>query len=137
MLSSGGGYRAHCGVCRWISENISFDLDVRVNVFETNIRLLGGLLSAHILASDPRYTRLHSSRVARLKCYLLRFRLDLFPDYNGALLSMSRDLGKRLLAAFGKDSALPYAWVNLKHGPFTARSEPVDCLLIVLVTSRS
>ena len=30
-----------------------FDLDVNVSVFESNIRLLGGLLSGHILASDP------------------------------------------------------------------------------------
>lgn len=32
----------------------SFDFDVNVSVFETTIRLLGGLLSAHLLAIDPR-----------------------------------------------------------------------------------
>ncbi len=37
----------------WIEKNISFDLDIRVHVFEVNIRVLGGLLSAHMLASDP------------------------------------------------------------------------------------
>lgn len=30
-----------------------FDLDVNVSVFETTIRVLGGLLSAHLLALDP------------------------------------------------------------------------------------
>jgi hypothetical protein len=32
-----------------------FDYDVTVSVFETNIRLLGGLLSAHLLASHPEW----------------------------------------------------------------------------------
>lgn len=35
-------------------ELTSFDFDVNVSVFETTIRLLGGLLSAHLLAIDPR-----------------------------------------------------------------------------------
>jgi mannosidase alpha-like ER degradation enhancer 2 len=30
----------------------SFDLDVNVSVFETTIRILGGLLSAHLMAID-------------------------------------------------------------------------------------
>jgi hypothetical protein len=32
-----------------------FDYDVTVSVFETNIRLLGGLLSAHLLASHSEW----------------------------------------------------------------------------------
>jgi len=32
-----------------------FDFDVTVSVFETNIRLLGGLLSAHLLAEHPEW----------------------------------------------------------------------------------
>lgn len=31
----------------------SFDFDINVSVFETTIRLLGGLLSAHLMAIDP------------------------------------------------------------------------------------
>jgi mannosidase alpha-like ER degradation enhancer 2 len=31
----------------------NFDFDVSVSVFETTIRLLGGLLSAHLMAIDP------------------------------------------------------------------------------------
>jgi mannosidase alpha-like ER degradation enhancer 2 len=58
---------------RWVSTHLTFDLDSSVSVFETNIRVLGalrsvvaalsaasdalsragGLLSAHLLASDP------------------------------------------------------------------------------------
>ena len=32
----------------------NFDYDVSISVFETTIRLLGGLLSAHLFAVDPR-----------------------------------------------------------------------------------
>lgn len=57
---------------------------MRVNVFEANIRLLGGLLSAHMLAQDP----VHGPR--------------LMPEgvYSGGLLDLALDLGKRLLPAF-------------------------------------
>lgn len=82
----------------YITNHIHFNYDLRVNVFETNIRLLGGLLSAHLLAIDPR--------------------LDLMPDYNGGLLGLAHDLGKRLLPAFKNLDldGIPYAWVNLRHG---------------------
>jgi len=32
----------------------SFNLDVNVSVFETTIRVLGGLLAAHLMAVDPK-----------------------------------------------------------------------------------
>ena len=31
----------------------SFDFDVNISVFETTIRILGGLMSAHLMAIDP------------------------------------------------------------------------------------
>ena len=34
------------------SELEDFDVDVNVSVFETTIRVLGGLLSAHIMVTD-------------------------------------------------------------------------------------
>lgn len=87
----------------WISTHVSFDVDVRVNVFEANIRLLGGLLSAHVLASDQKY-RMHVQLVPLnepIICIMMvDDRLGLMPDYQGALLSLSIDLGHRLLAAF-------------------------------------
>jgi mannosidase alpha-like ER degradation enhancer 1 len=36
---------------KWVIENVNFDKDLNVSVFETNIRVLGGLLSCHLLAS--------------------------------------------------------------------------------------
>ncbi|KAH7688815.1 Glycoside hydrolase family 47 protein [Dioscorea alata] len=81
----------------WLSENLTFDVDVRINLFECNIRVLGGLVSAHILATDSK------SRLA--------------PGiYKNQLLSLAADLGQRFLPAFDTPTGLPYAWINLKHG---------------------
>lgn len=50
-------------------------------VFETNIRILGGLLSAHLLAT--------------------------YPGYDGSLLRLAKDLGDRLLPAFRTPTGTP------------------------------
>jgi len=34
----------------WIKENLDYDQDQDINTFETTIRMLGGLLSAHYLS---------------------------------------------------------------------------------------
>ncbi|KAA3454539.1 putative alpha-mannosidase I MNS4 [Gossypium australe] len=36
----------------WIGKNLQFDINKTVSIFETTIRVLGGLLSAHLIASD-------------------------------------------------------------------------------------
>jgi hypothetical protein len=82
-------------VCR----ELSFDLDVNVNVFETTIRILGGLLSAHIMASDT----------------ALSLWTDAVP-YDGFLLDLALDLGVRLLPAFNTNTGIPYGTINLKKG---------------------
>ncbi|XP_074564635.1 alpha-mannosidase I MNS5 [Curcuma longa] len=81
----------------WLSDNLTFDVDARVNLFECNIRLLGGLVSAHILASDSK---------SRLENGL----------YKNQLLDLAEDLGQRFLPAFETPTGLPYAWINLKYG---------------------
>jgi mannosyl-oligosaccharide alpha-1,2-mannosidase len=55
-----------------------------VSVFETNIRLVGGLLSAHHACGDP------------------------------VLLAKARDLADRLMPAFDTPTGMPYRYVNLK-----------------------
>uniref|UniRef100_A0A1B0CP03 alpha-1,2-Mannosidase n=1 Tax=Lutzomyia longipalpis TaxID=7200 RepID=A0A1B0CP03_LUTLO len=78
--------------------NSNFDSDINVSVFETNIRIVGGLLSAHLL-----------SRRAGVK---------LEPGWpcNGPLLRLAEDVAKRLLPAFDTKTGMPYGTVNLKHG---------------------
>ncbi|KAJ4842505.1 Alpha-mannosidase I mns5 [Turnera subulata] len=81
----------------WLSENLSFDVDARVNLFECNIRVLGGLVSAHILATD------YTSKLVQ-------------GSYKNQLLVLAEDLGRRFLPAFDTPTGLPYAWINLKYG---------------------
>ena len=80
-----------------------FDRDLEVNVFETTIRWLGGLLSAHCLAANGTGAPPHPHR----------FRL---PGYDGSLLRAAHDLGTRLLPAFHTKTGIPYGTVNLRHG---------------------
>ncbi|KAL1566228.1 Alpha-mannosidase I mns5 [Salvia divinorum] len=81
----------------WLSENLTFDVDARINLFECNIRVLGGLVSAHILATDS------TNRLTK-------------GTYSNQLLVLAEELGRRFLPAFDTPTGLPYAWINLKHG---------------------
>ncbi|KAG7449275.1 alpha mannosidase-like protein [Guyanagaster necrorhizus] len=88
-----------------VIQSVSFDVNTRPQVFETTIRVLGGLLSGHIFANQtgqPFY----------------------LPWYRGELLQMAHDLGKRLLPAFSTPTGLPYARINLRHG--LARGETLE-----------
>ncbi|KAJ8286416.1 hypothetical protein GJAV_G00039030 [Gymnothorax javanicus] len=78
--------------------DVRLDNDVVVSVFETNIRVLGGLLGAHVMAD------------------LLRSRGERLQWYRDELLHMAKDLGHRLLPAFNTTSGLPYPRVNLRYG---------------------
>ena len=85
----------------WISTSLDYDQDHNVNTFETTIRMLGGLLSAHYLSTT-------------------------FPDMapvadsaHGApgedlYLEKAADLADRILGAFDSDSGVPYASIYLK-----------------------
>ncbi|KAM4527162.1 ER degradation-enhancing alpha-mannosidase-like protein 3 isoform 2-T2 [Odontesthes bonariensis] len=78
--------------------DVRFDNDVVVSVFETNIRVLGGLLGGHVMAD------------------LLRHRGERMQWYRDELLQMAIELGHRLLPAFNTTSGLPYPKVNLRYG---------------------
>lgn len=84
-----------------IIENVSFDTDNTVQVFEANIRILGSLLSAHLLINDTKQPF-----------------GDLIPvGYNNELLDLAHELASRLLPAFeNTKTGLPYPRVNLRHG---------------------
>ncbi|KAK1310115.1 putative alpha-mannosidase I MNS4 [Acorus calamus] len=81
----------------WISKNLRFDIDKTVSVFETTIRILGGLLSAHLIASD-----LATGMTIQ--------------SYNDELLHLAEDLAQRLLPAFDTPTGIPYGSINLLHG---------------------
>jgi mannosidase alpha-like ER degradation enhancer 2 len=69
-----------------VVNNLNFNVDTEVQLFEVNIRLLGGLLSSYELTNDKR------------------------------LLALAKDLGTRLLPAFNSPTGMPYRFVNLSTG---------------------
>ncbi|KAG0468535.1 hypothetical protein HPP92_017863, partial [Vanilla planifolia] len=81
----------------WIGENVRFDINKTVSVFETTIRVLGGLLSAHLIASD----------------YSTGMKIE---SYNDELLHLAEDLARRMLPAFETPTGIPFGSVNLLHG---------------------
>lgn len=77
----------------WVDQTLNYDQKTEVNTFETTIRMLGGLLSAHYLQEV----------------------LQLVPsDRNPDMyLEKATGLADRLLGAFESPSGIPYASVNL------------------------
>jgi mannosyl-oligosaccharide alpha-1,2-mannosidase len=81
----------------WVKRELSFEVDGEVSVFETSIRLLGGLLSAYHACGDE------------------------------AVLAKARDLGDRLLPAFSTPTGMPLRTVNLRTGEARdSKSNPAE-----------
>lgn len=78
----------------------SFNTDVTIQIFETTIRIIGSLISAHLYASDP-----------RKKVYLGNEYLD-----NPFLLTLAKNMADKLLPAYLTETGLPYPRINLKNG---------------------
>ncbi len=74
-----------------ILENLTFDHDFDVQIFEINIRLLGGLLTAYQMDGNKRF------------------------------LELATDLADRLLPAFDSPTGMPYVRVNLRTGEVRQR----------------
>ncbi|TNN53809.1 ER degradation-enhancing alpha-mannosidase-like protein 3 [Liparis tanakae] len=83
---------------RRVLTDVRLDNDIVVSVFETNIRVLGGLLGGHSMA------------------VMLKDKGQHMQWYQDELLHMATDLGHRLLPAFNTSSGLPYPRVNLRFG---------------------
>lgn len=114
-----------------------FDVDSKVQVFETAIRGLGGLLSAHLFAVGelpirgytPPEEQAAYARTWHKNQTLERNEGILWSngfEYDGQLLRLAYDLGNRLIPAFWSPTGIPYPRVNLRHGiPFYVNS-PVN-----------
>src|SRR5690349_8922814 len=81
----------HDGV-EWLKRNLDFDVDGEVSVFETSIRLVGGLLSTFHACGDP------------------------------MLLAKARDCADRLLPSFSASPiGIPHRFINLRTGALRGR----------------
>ncbi|KAM4607313.1 mannosidase, alpha, class 1B, member 1b [Polymixia lowei] len=70
----------------WVATELSFNKNVDVNLFESTIRILGGLLSTYHLTGDTLF------------------------------LDKAKDIGSRLMPAFKTPSKIPYSDVNIGKG---------------------
>lgn len=84
-----------------VMDTVSFDKDSTVQVFEATIRIMGSLLSAHMILTDSKQP----------------FGEMVLEDYDDELLHLAHDLAVRLLPAFeNTKTGIPYPRVNLKKG---------------------
>ncbi|XP_021720326.1 mannosyl-oligosaccharide 1,2-alpha-mannosidase MNS1-like [Chenopodium quinoa] len=70
----------------WVANTLDFNKDYDASVFETTIRVVGGLLSAYDLSNDKMF------------------------------LEKAQDIADRLLPAWDTSSGIPYNIINLAHG---------------------
>ncbi|XP_007557827.1 endoplasmic reticulum mannosyl-oligosaccharide 1,2-alpha-mannosidase-like [Poecilia formosa] len=70
----------------WVASELTFNKNVDVNLFESTIRILGGLLSTYHLTGDSLF------------------------------LDKAKDVGSRLMPAFNTQSKIPYSDVNIGKG---------------------
>ncbi len=70
----------------YVINEIDFDKNIDVKIFEVNIRVLGGLLAMYQYSGREE------------------------------ILAKAEDFGKRMLPAFNSPTGIPYYWVNLKTG---------------------
>nr|XP_060613211.1 endoplasmic reticulum mannosyl-oligosaccharide 1,2-alpha-mannosidase [Anolis sagrei ordinatus] len=71
---------------QWVATELRFDKNVDVNLFESAIRILGGLLSTYHLSGDSLF------------------------------LEKAKDIGSRLMPAFNTPSKIPFSDVNIGRG---------------------
>jgi mannosidase alpha-like ER degradation enhancer 1 len=82
-----------------VIEHLDFDKSNTVQVFESTIRVLGGLLTAHLIVTDPKQP----------------FGNMTIENYDDELLLLAHDLGVRILTAFeSTDTGIPYPRVIIK-----------------------
>ncbi|XP_046896659.1 ER degradation-enhancing alpha-mannosidase-like protein 2 isoform X1 [Hypomesus transpacificus] len=95
-------------VASLLQDTVDFDIDVNASVFETNIRVVGGLLSAHLLSK-----RAGMEVESGWPCA-------------GPLLRMAEEAARKLLPAFQTQTGMPYGTVNLLKG-VSPTETPVTC----------
>ncbi|CAR23045.1 mannosyl-oligosaccharide 1,2-alpha-mannosidase [Lachancea thermotolerans CBS 6340] len=76
----------------WVTRDLDYDIDASVSLFETTIRMLGGLLSAYYLSNE------------------------LLLGDPTVYLNKAKDLADRMLPAFNTSTGIPYSSINLHTG---------------------
>lgn len=91
-------------VADWCINTLNYDIDANVNIFETTIRMLGGLLSSYYLTET---TYNHNNRSTNNNSTL----------DSKIFLEKAIDLANRLIPAFSQSTTgIPYSSINLHSG---------------------
>ena len=95
-----------------ILDAIDLDRNMNVSVFETNIRVVGGLLSAHLFSKRTGFNQ--------------------SPGWpcSGPLLDAAVAVARKLLPAFDTNTGMPYGTVNLRDGVPKGET-PITCVASV------
>ena len=86
------------------SKETLFEQNTIVQVFEQSIRLLGGIISAHLLIEMLQDSKKYQN-------------IEVISSYDGFLLGLAHLLGKKLLPAYKTLTKIPVPRVNLAKGP--------------------
>ncbi|KAH8870466.1 ER degradation-enhancing alpha-mannosidase-like protein 2 [Schistosoma japonicum] len=95
---------------RALLRHLDSEKNVNASVFETNIRVVGGLISAHLLSR--------------------RAGFEVEPSWpcSGALLSQAEIFANKLLPAFNTPTGMPYGTINFKLGGVPVNETTVTCV---------
>ncbi|TNN13631.1 ER degradation-enhancing alpha-mannosidase-like protein isoform 2 [Schistosoma japonicum] len=95
---------------RALLRHLNSEKNVNASVFETNIRVVGGLISAHLLSR--------------------RAGFEVEPSWpcSGALLSQAEIFANKLLPAFNTPTGMPYGTINFKLGGVPVNETTVTCV---------
>ncbi|XP_075252924.1 ER degradation-enhancing alpha-mannosidase-like protein 2 [Convolutriloba macropyga] len=98
-------------VVKVIENTFNFELDINVSLFETNIRVLGGLIGGHLMFDQ------------------MGVPAENWPC-DGPLLRKAQQLADKLIKAFDTPTGMPYGTINLKQG-VNPKETPVTCTACV------
>uniref|UniRef100_A0A0N5BJW6 alpha-1,2-Mannosidase n=1 Tax=Strongyloides papillosus TaxID=174720 RepID=A0A0N5BJW6_STREA len=104
-----GNYTEFERVVDLVLKTVDPDIDINASVFETNIRVVGGLISAHVLHGKVPNAKLPEGWPCK-----------------GPLLDLAVKFADKLLPAFNTDTGMPYGTVNLKYG-VNKDETPITC----------
>lgn len=112
----------------WVEKQLTFSKNVDVNLFETTIRVLGGLLSTYHLTGDQLFLEKAVSQSIRgfltvIFSSVVQQSVSIEQSEEATTtcnsvssLCFKKDLGSRLMPAFKTPSKIPFSDVNIGKG---------------------
>ena len=112
-----GNYSEFRRVYSIIEKRTDFDANINVSVFETNIRIVGGLLAAHLVARRAGVQV--GTRITEKKSFFHNFiapQVGAGWPCSGPLLALAEDAAQRLLPAFDTPTGSPSTfWIRSRN----------------------